>query len=102
MQAKQAMSDIVTLSFRVPASKAKALEKLAAAQDKPKSYLLEKALDRYLDEEARFLAKVSKALADMKAGGPAVEHAAVVRWLESWGTEHELPPPKAKKRARRT
>lgn len=95
------MADTVTLSFRVPASKAKALEKLAAAQDRPKSYLLEKALDGYLDEEARFLAKVTNALEDMKAGGPTIEHAEVMRWLESWGTEHELPPPRAKKQARK-
>ena len=95
------MSDTVTLSFRVSADKAKALEKLAAAQDRPKSYLLEKALDGYLDDEARFAAKVTAALADMKAGGPVVEHAEVMRWVASWGTEHELPPPKAKRRARR-
>jgi predicted transcriptional regulator len=94
------MSDTVTLSFRVPASKAKALEKLAAAQDRPKSYLLEKALDGYLDEEARFYAKVASAIAEADAGAPLIEHERVMRWLESWGTEHELPRPKAKRRSR--
>jgi predicted transcriptional regulator len=95
------MPGTVTLSFRVPASKAKALEKLAAAQDRPKSFLLEKALDGYLEDEARFLAKVKDALADLDTGGPTVEHAEVMRWVASWGTEHELPPPKARRRGRR-
>jgi predicted transcriptional regulator len=27
------------------------------------------------------------------AAGRVVEHARVVLWLESWGTENELPPP---------
>jgi len=94
------MADTVTLSFRVPASKAKALDELAAAQDRPKSYLLEKALDDYLRDEAVFRAKVEAAVAAADAGGPFIEHAAMKRWLESWGTDKPLPPPKARRRAR--
>jgi len=28
------------------------------------------------------------------AAGRVISHEAVVRWLRSWGTENELPPPK--------
>jgi predicted transcriptional regulator len=44
------------------------------------------------DDVAEALA-VEEGLADLRAGH-IVEGEAVMRWLESWGTEHELPPPK--------
>jgi len=34
----------------------------------------------------------AEALADLDAGR-VISHAAVKRWLESWGTAEELPPP---------
>jgi predicted transcriptional regulator len=94
------MSDTVTLSFRVPASKAKALEKLAAAQDRPKSYLLEKALDGYLEDEKRFYQAVSEGVAEADADSPVVEHDRVMRWIESWATDKPLPRPKGKRRSK--
>jgi predicted transcriptional regulator len=30
------------------------------------------------------------------AAGRTVPHAEVVRWLRSWGTSNELPPPKSR------
>jgi cell division protein FtsX len=33
-----------------------------------------------------------EAIADIEAGR-FISHEAMVRWLESWGTENELPPP---------
>jgi len=94
------MAETVTLSFRVPASKAEELERLALTQDRPKSYLLERALDDYLEEERRFHATVSAAVAEADAGAPLIDHDRVMRWLNSWGTEQELPRPKGKRRAR--
>jgi predicted transcriptional regulator len=41
------------------------------------------ALEARLDEEAEA----------SYAAGRFVEHATVVRWLRSWGTEDVLPPP---------
>ena len=40
------------------------------------------------DEQA-----TAEGLADIKAGR-VISHEAVKRWLLSWGTENELPPPK--------
>ncbi|MGK6318125.1 hypothetical protein [Sphingomonas sp. DT-204] len=34
-----------------------------------------------------------QAIAELDAGR-FVSHEAVMRWLESWGTDNELPPPK--------
>lgn len=44
-------------------------------------------------EEADFLAAVEEGLADAKAGR-SVPYEKVRRWLLSWGTGKELPPPK--------
>jgi predicted transcriptional regulator len=40
-------------------------------------------------EEARAMAEAEAAL----AAGRVVSHEAVTRWLQSWGTADELPPP---------
>ena len=45
------------------------------------------------DEAAELDARDQKAMADIDAGR-FVTHEAVVRWLKSWGTDNELPPPK--------
>lgn len=41
-------------------------------------------------EEARAIAEAE---ADI-AAGRVISHEAVSRWLQSWGTQNELPPPK--------
>jgi predicted transcriptional regulator len=46
-----------------------------------------------LEEAVELDAREQKAMADIDAGR-FITHEAVVRWLKSWGTENELPPPK--------
>jgi len=41
-------------------------------------------------EEDRAMAEAEAAL----AAGRVISHEAVSRWLQSWGTPNELPPPK--------
>jgi predicted transcriptional regulator len=45
------------------------------------------------DDVAQALA-VEEGLADVRAGR-LVEGDSVLRWLENWGTDRELPPPRA-------
>jgi predicted transcriptional regulator len=40
------------------------------------------------------IAHIKEALAEDEDGGPGVPHEEVMEWLASWGTDHELPPPK--------
>jgi predicted transcriptional regulator len=47
----------------------------------------------FVEEAVELDALEQKAMADIDAGR-FVTHEAVVRWLKSWGTENELPPPK--------
>ncbi len=53
--------------------------------EEPAVFIAEDAIE--LDDREQ------KAMADMDAG-LFVTHEAVVRWLKSWGTDNELPPPK--------
>ncbi len=53
--------------------------------DEPAVFIVEEAVE--LD------AREQKAMADIEAGR-FITHEAVVRWLKSWGTANELPPPK--------
>ena len=38
-------------------------------------------------------ARIKEALDEARSGAPGVPHEEVVRWMESWGTDDELPPP---------
>lgn len=47
--------------------------------------------DRF-QEEQKYLEAVAIGLADAEAGR-VVDHAKVLKWLSSWGTDRELEPP---------
>jgi predicted transcriptional regulator len=44
--------------------------------------------------ESLHVQSIEEALDEADSGSPGVPHEAVVRWLESWGTDGELPPPR--------
>jgi predicted transcriptional regulator len=49
-------------------------------------------VDMPAEERAEFLRAVREGLADADAGR-TVPFEKIKRWLLSWGTDHELPPP---------
>ena len=54
-----------------------------------------KSKPRQESEDAEFLAAVEEGIADADAGR-MVPYEKIRRWLLSWGTENELPPPKCR------
>ncbi len=76
--------DSTTLSFRVDTEKARQLDELATATARPKSWLLEQALDAYLETQAWQVAHIEKGLKELDRG-EGVPHAEVAAWLKSWG-----------------
>jgi predicted transcriptional regulator len=54
---------------------------------------VEEALIPFLDYEEWKIAAIAEAVAASDAGEEPIEHEAIVEWLNSWGTENELPPP---------
>ncbi len=86
------MAPAVSLSFRASAERAEMLDKLAAATNRTKSWLLEQALAAYLEREFWQAAHIERGLEELSRG-QGVPHDDVVSWLTSWGSEHETDPP---------
>jgi len=70
-----------TISFRADAEKIDALDSLAAAQDRPRSYLINEAIANYIELHAYQDALVRKGLEEMRKGR-VVNHGEVVRRLK--------------------
>ncbi len=72
------------------------LENLANKLDRSKNYIINQAIKEFVQrqsmEDARW-EDTLEALSSIKAG-KAVDGNEVASWLESWGTEEELSPPK--------
>jgi predicted transcriptional regulator len=88
------MTDTTTsLSFRVAKTKAEQLEQLAGALDRPKSWLLQQALDAYLDVQAWHIAHIDQGERELREG-KGIPHEDVVRWVEGWaaGSDETSPP----------
>ncbi|MCH7796115.1 MAG: ribbon-helix-helix protein, CopG family [Proteobacteria bacterium] len=86
------MTRSVPLSLRISEDKARRIEALAKATDRPKSWLLEQALDAYLESQAWQVARIERGLSEVRRG-QAVAHGAVAEWLAGWGGDREGEPP---------
>ena len=73
-----------TISFRADAQKIDALDSLAAAQDRPRSYLINEAITNYIQLHVYQDALVRKGLEDMRRGR-VVRHEQVVKRLKRTG-----------------
>ena len=73
-----------TISFRADTEKIDALDSLAAAQDRPRSYLINEAITNYIELHAYQDALVRNGLEDMRKGR-VVSHAEVVKRLKRTG-----------------
>jgi len=78
------MSAEKTISFRAAAENIDALDSLAAAQDRPRSYLINEAIANYIEMHAYQDALVRKGLDEMRKGR-TVGHAEVLRRLKRTG-----------------
>lgn len=81
-------SSAKTVSFRTVAEKIAALDSLAAAQDRPRSYLINEAITNYIELHAYQDALVRKGMEEMKKGRVA-SHAEVVKRLRKTGRAHQ-------------
>jgi len=73
-----------TISFRADAQKIDALDSLAAARDRPRSYLINEAITNYIQLHVYQDALVRKGLEDMRRGR-VVRHEQVVKRLKRTG-----------------
>ena len=87
------MPKSVSFSFRVSETTAAQLEELASAMDRPRSWLLERALEEYLDVQKWQIAQIEMGMQELREG-KSIPHEEVVAWLETWGTDEEREPPR--------
>ena len=78
-----------TISFRADSEKIDTLDSLAAAQDRPRSYLINEAITNYIELHAYQDALVQKGLGEMRKGR-VVRHAEVVKRLKRTGRAGRL------------
>ncbi len=77
-----------TVSFRIASEKVEALDTIAKAMDRDRSYLLNEVIDGYLHEQQRFAALVEQGLLASDQG-KLIEDEDVLRLIDSWPTEHD-------------
>jgi predicted transcriptional regulator len=65
---------------------------IAAALDRPKSWVIEQAIKDFVAVQAWHLAAIDEGIQDADAGRVA-PHDDVVAWVRSWGKPDELPIP---------
>lgn len=89
-----------TLSTRIPKTVKTGLAELAEMTDRPVAWHVNQALAQYVELNRWQVKAIKKGLASARAGR-LVPHSEVVAWVESWGTDHELPAPTWKSAGRR-
>jgi RHH-type transcriptional regulator, rel operon repressor / antitoxin RelB len=70
------------------------LEQLAKSTNRSRNFLASEAIDEYVAVNEWQIAGIKKGLRDL-ATGKSVSHDKVSAWVDSLGTDHELPPPRS-------
>jgi len=82
-----------TLSVRLKPQTKKRLAKLAESSGRSSNFLIAEAVESYVADQERLLAEIRQSDRQFKSGH-YIRHEDMRAWLLSWGTDHELPPPK--------
>ncbi len=75
-----------TVSFRIEPEKVAALDAIAKAMDRDRSYLLNQAVEGYLIEQKQFIALIEEGL-EASREGRLIEDEDVARLMDSWTSE---------------
>jgi predicted transcriptional regulator len=81
-----------TIMVHLDASAQARLAALAEARCQPVSEVAAEVLATYLAPESWEQAHIRAGLEELEAG-KAIPHEQVAAWLDSWGTDNELPAP---------
>ncbi len=81
------------MTVRIPLEISSKLDGLARDTKRSKAYLAGEAISSYVERNAWQIARIKESLEDAKSGTAGIPHAEMERWVKSWGTNNELPPP---------
>lgn len=79
-------------SLRLSPELKERLDAVAESEDRSASYVATKAIEAFLDARDAQDEAIREAIAEADTG-VFVSSEAVDRWMESWGTDNELPMP---------
>ena len=88
------MTKTAHMSVRIRPDLSQRVEALADSIDRPKSWVVEKALEEYLETQAWQVEEIKKGVAEADAG-KLVPHEAVDAWVGSWGRRREKRRPRS-------
>jgi predicted transcriptional regulator len=86
------MTTTSPFSVRLAAETKAKLEKWAERQERPISYLVQRALDNYIEDLEQFDRNMAEAEAELDKG-IFTSWGKVKTWMDSWDTDNELPMP---------
>ena len=84
---------VATLTVQLSDVDKERLEALADATGRSESLLASEAVSEYLALQEWQISAIEAGIASIDREG-GIAHQAVRDWIESWGTDHELDPPK--------
>ena len=87
------MAKSTTMTVRIPPKIGEKLDELARDTNRTKAYLAGEAIAEFVERNAWQVAHVKAALEDANSGSPGIPHEDIERWMDSWDTAEELPPP---------
>ncbi len=84
-------------SVRIQPNLSDRLEKVASSLHRSKSSIINQAVEEFLDHQQQEQQRWQETLEALKSvrHGQVVSGKATHEWIESWGTDQELPAPKA-------
>ena len=89
------VSNTTTVSVTLNKTVKERLNELAAQTERSEDELMAEAIEVYVELRDWQAEEIRRALREADAGGPFVAHEDIIRWVSSWGSENELPPPEA-------
>jgi predicted transcriptional regulator len=85
------------VTIRLDPETVRQLDQMAQAMERDRSWLMSRAIERYVEDEAWQVRAIREALQKVREGrGRFASHEEVTAWLDSWGTDDELPPPQCR------
>lgn len=80
------------MTTHLPVEMAEKVDELANRLERSRGWIIKQALADWIDIEEERYRLTLEGLADVDAGR-LVEHDVVMAWMDSFGTDHELPDP---------
>lgn len=82
------------MTAHVPIEVAEKVDELADRLDRSRGWIIKQALANWIADEEERHRLTLEALADVDAGR-LIDHEVVMAWIDSFGTDHQLPDPTA-------